>query len=294
MEAYMDRRLALLGAVALLASGCVSSDKYNALKLERDGLSERLSRVQSEVEAAQAREAALQSQLEAFRAAGPNTGALSSNLMEQNANLRAQIEDLQRRYDQAINRIGDGPALPVALTNELTRFADQNPDLVEFDAQRGIVRFKSDVTFASGDASLTSQAQTAIRRFAQILNSSNATGYEIMVAGHTDNVRVSNPETIRRGHRDNWFLSAHRAISVGQELMKQQVSPRRVGVVGYADQRPVASNDSNAGRQQNRRVEVLILPNQIGGGAVSASPVQEVPAATITPGAPARNPAEFK
>ena len=292
----MDRRLALLGAVALLASGCVSSDKYNALKLERDGLSERLSRIQSEVEAAQAREAALQSQLEAFRASGPNAGALSSNLIEQNSILRAQLEDLQRRYDQAINRIGDGPALPVALTNELTRFADQNPDLVEFDAQRGIVRFKSDVTFASGDASITSQAQTAIRRFAQILNSPNAAGYEIMVAGHTDNVRVSNPETIRRGHRDNWFLSAHRAISVGQELMKQQVGSRRVGVIGYADQRPVASNDTAGGRQQNRRVEVLILPNQIVGGA-SASPIQEAPAATIAPAqrtAPARNPGEFK
>ena len=292
----MDRRLALLGAVALLASGCVSSDKYNALKLERDGLSERLSRIQSEVEAAQAREAALQSQLEAFRASGPNAGALSSNLIEQNSILRAQLEDLQRRYDQAINRIGDGPALPVALTNELTRFADQNPDLVEFDAQRGIVRFKSDVTFASGDASITSQAQTAIRRFAQILNSPNAAGYEIMVAGHTDNVRVSNPETIRRGHRDNWFLSAHRAISVGQELMKQQVGSRRVGVIGYADQRPVASNDTAGGRQQNRRVNVFTTQNKLGGGG-SVSPEREAPAATIAPAqrtAPARNPGEFK
>ena len=292
----MDRRLALLGAVALLASGCGSSDKYNALKLERDGLSERLSRIQSEVEAAQAREAALQSQLEAFRASGPNAGALSSNLIEQNSILRAQLEDLQRRYDQAINRIGDGPALPVALTNELTRFADQNPDLVEFDAQRGIVRFKSDVTFASGDASITSQAQTAIRRFAQILNSPNAAGYEIMVAGHTDNVRVSNPETIRRGHRDNWFLSAHRAISVGQELMKQQVGSRRVGVIGYADQPPGASKDTAGGGQQDRPGGGLILPNQIVGGA-SASPIQEAPAATIAPAqrtAPARNPGEFK
>ena len=102
-----------------------------------------------------------------------------------------------------------------------------------------------------------------IDRFAKILNSSGASGYELLVAGHTDNQPVHNSATIAAGHKNNWYLSAHRAISVGDELMKNGVNSARLGVVGYADQRPVASNASAGGQQQNRRVEVLILPSTV-------------------------------
>ena len=90
------------------------------------------------------------------------------------------------------------------------------------------------------------------------------------MAGHTDNVPVSNPETLKH-HPNNWYLSAHRAISVGTEMMSQGVSKARIAVVGYGDQRPIADNGSAAGRKQNRRVEVLILPTRRAGQAVTAA-----------------------
>jgi chemotaxis protein MotB len=83
-----------------------------------------------------------------------------------------------------------------------------------------------------------------------------------MIAGHTDAMPVSRPETIRAGHKDNWYLSAHRAIAVGKALQKCQISPFRMAMVGYADQRPVASNASEDGRAKNRRVELIILPTK--------------------------------
>jgi chemotaxis protein MotB len=89
-----------------------------------------------------------------------------------------------------------------------------------------------------------------------------------MVAGHTDAVAVNRPETIKAGHKDNWYLSAHRAIAVGKALQKNQVSAFRLSMVGYADQRPLASNATEDGRAKNRRVELLILPNK----ATAASP----------------------
>src|SRR5207237_9004868 len=141
--------------------------------------------------------------------------------------------------------------------NELVEFARQNPDLVDFDSARGIVKFKSDVTFSPGSAEVTAKAREAIGRFSQILNSPAAAGYELMVAGHTDNTRVVNPATLAAGHKDNWYLSAHRAIAVGSALMSDQVNPQRMAVTGYADQKPIASNASEAGKQMNRRVEVL-------------------------------------
>jgi chemotaxis protein MotB len=175
-----------------------------------------------------------------------------------------------------MNRPAGAAALPPALTNELSAFAQQNPDLVDFDAAKGIVKFKSDVTFATGSAELRPQAKEAITRFAQILNSPTASGYELMVAGHTDNTSVVNPATIQAGHKNNWYLSAHRAISVGNELMSHNISSQRMAVTGYADQRPIASNASESGKEKNRRVEVLILPTQIkstvaGGSAVPAA-----------------------
>lgn len=256
-------RYVAVAALGLATVGCVSQEKYAALKIERDGLAERLTKAESEAGAARAQAASWKQQLDTLLANGRGGEALTVNLQQQLADLQAQYNDLNAKYAEAIARTGQGGPLPQALSNELTTFAAQNPDLVEFDQARGMVKFKSDVTFAVGDAQLTPKAKEVIGRFSQILNSPAAGNYELIVAGHTDSTPVSNPRTIQAGHKNNWYLSAHRAISVGEALVSQKVSPKRIGVTGYADQRPVASNASESGKQQNRRVEVLILPTQV-------------------------------
>lgn len=270
-----------IAALGLSLTGCVTQEKYNALKLDRDRLGESLASAQTEVSTAKAEADAYKRQLQALSDAGTGSDALKNNLVQQNASLQAQLEELNRRYADALNRpAGAGAALPVTLSNELSAFAAQNPDLVDFDAARGIVKFKSDLTFATGDAALTPKAKDVITRFATILNSPAASSYELLVAGHTDNTPVVNPATISKGHKDNWYLSSHRAIAVGSDLIGNRVSAQRVGVVGYADQRPVASNNSDSGKSQNRRVEVLILPTTVRGGAPAAAPtVRKAPAA---------------
>jgi chemotaxis protein MotB len=268
--------------LGLALTGCVTQEKYNALKLDRDGLAEQLGRAQNESSSARAEADSYKGQLQAIMGNGNNMQALVANLQTQNASLQSQYEDMNRRYQELLaSRPAGGTALPPQLTSELQTFANQNPDLVDFDAARGIVKFKSDVTFASGDATVTPKAKEVITRFATILNSPSASGYELMVAGHTDNTRVSNAETIKKGHLDNWYLSAHRAIGVAAELRGANVNAQRFGVVGYADQRPSASNGSEDGRAQNRRVEVLILPTTIRstGTATAAAPAAKAKSA---------------
>jgi chemotaxis protein MotB len=258
--------------VGIALTGCVSQEKYNALKLDRDGLAEQLAKAQTDASSARSEADSYKNQLGMLGQNGSGLQGLVTNLQQQNATLQAQLDELNRRYAEAMNRpAGMGGALPPQLTNELSAFAAANPDLVDFDAARGIVKFKSDVTFASGDATVTPKAKEVIGRFASILNSPSASGYELMVAGHTDNTRVVNPATIRSGHLDNWYLSAHRSITVSKELFAHGINSQRVGVVGYADQRPVASNASPSGQQQNRRVEVLILPSTVHSTAPVAS-----------------------
>lgn len=286
----------LIGTVVLgfALTGCVSQEKYNALKLDRDGLSEQLAKSQSDSASARAEADSYKNQLALLNQNGGNLQGLLSNLQQQNAQLTAQNDELNRKYAEAMNRPSGGTALPQALTNELQAFANQNPDLVDFDAARGIVRFKSDVTFASGSSEVTQQAKTAITRFSQILNSPAANGYELMVAGHTDNQRVSNPNTVKAGHLDNWYLSSHRAIAVAAELRNHNINSQRLGVVGYADQRPAASNTTSTGQAQNRRVEVLILPTTVRStvaaseaprtGTVKRAPMNKDSSATIDRG----------
>jgi chemotaxis protein MotB len=272
-----------LAAFGFSLTGCVAQDKYNALKLERDRYAEQLTAAQTEASTAKAEADVLRQQVNAMAQGGQGRDGLIQNLTSQNAELQKQIEEMNRKYAEALNRpVGGGSALPAPLTNELQAFANQNPDLVDFDAARGIVKFKSDLTFNLGSAEVTSKAKSVIDRFASILNSPAASGYELMVAGHTDSNRVSNPETIKAGHKDNWFLSAHRAIAVGSELQHHGVGSQRLGVVGYADQRPIASNATTSGQAQNRRVEVLILPNTVraSSGVASSSSHKATPKQT--------------
>jgi chemotaxis protein MotB len=267
--------LATLG-LFLTAGGCVSQEKYNALKLDRDRYAEQLGQAQNETSSARAEADAYKNQLAALGNGKDGQNAMIVNLNNQLAEKDRQLDDLNRRYADAMNRTGPS-ALPQAVTNELQAFANQNPDIVDFDSARGIVKFKSDVTFAPGSSEVTPKAKDVIGRFAQILNSPAASGYELIVAGHTDNTNVVNPATIQAGHKNNWYLSAHRAIAVGYELQQHRVNAQRMGVTGYADQRPIASNASESGKAQNRRVEVLILPTTMRGGSSTASPAVAAP-----------------
>jgi len=263
-------RYAALAALGVALTGCVSNEKYQAQKLAHDSLVEQLADAQRDASTARAEADAYKNQLTMLGSNGSSKDAMLVNLQQQNADLQRQLEEMNRNYESAVNKVGTGQVLPPALTNVLEQFAQQYPDLVDFDATKGIVKFKSDVTFSPGSAEVTPNARQAVGRFAQILNSPDARGYELMVVGHTDNTKVVNPATVKAGHLDNWYLSAHRAIAVGNELQRSNVSSERMQVAGCADQRPVASNATSQGKQQNRRVEVLILPNTVRTGMARA------------------------
>jgi len=276
-------RILSFAAVGLISisSGCVSQEKYNALKMDRDRYAEQLGQAQTEARSSRAEADAYKNQIGQIAGNDKNGQAMILNLSTQNAELQRQLDELNSRYSKAVQNAG-AVALPQEVSNELSAFATANPGLVDFDSARGIVKFKSDLTFAPGSSELTAQAKGAIDKFAQILNSNAASGYELIVAGHTDNTNVVNPQTIQQGHKNNWYLSAHRAIAVGSELQQQRVNPQRIAVTGYADQRPIASNAQESGKALNRRVEVLILPTTVKGGSVAGSAPTAAPKAPPT------------
>jgi chemotaxis protein MotB len=242
-----------LAAVGITLTGCVSQQEFKKVQAERDSL-------RSQVESARAEAEDFRNQLGEVSEQAKGKDEQITQLSSQNSELQSQLDEINKQYAEALER-GHNP-LPQAVTNELSEFASKNSDVLSFDSERGIIKFKSDVSFPAGSTELTAKASEAINTLARILNEGGVKDYELMIAGHTDAMPVSRPETIRAGHKDNWYLSAHRAIAVGKALQKCQISPFRMAMVGYADQRPVASNASEDGRAKNRRVELIILPTK--------------------------------
>ncbi len=129
-------------------------------------------------------------------------------------------------------------------------FADQVRTVIE---RRGlVVRVLTDkVLFDSGQADLKPAGLPLLTEVAKLLNLDPT--HPIIVEGHTDNVPISS--TL---YPSNWELSTARATTVVRYLISQGVSAARLGAAGYADLHPVASNATAAGRQLNRRVEIVL------------------------------------
>ncbi len=112
------------------------------------------------------------------------------------------------------------------------------------------VEINASVLFPVGEAELDASAGRSLFAVAQVLAGAD---FPITIEGHTDNVPINTPR-----FPSNWELSAVRASSVVRLFVDAGVDPGRLTAAGYGDQRPVASNDSEAGRARNRRVTLLI------------------------------------
>ena len=117
--------------------------------------------------------------------------------------------------------------------------------------KRGMVMTLSDVLFDTGKASLKPGADLALNRLGEFMQQNPDT--KLIVEGHTDS---------RGSDEYNQELSRSRAQSVSDALASRGVSSGRVQVVGRGEGYPVASNDTNEGRQQNRRVEIIFSDTQ--------------------------------
>lgn len=125
-------------------------------------------------------------------------------------------------------------------------------------AERGLVlTFVAEVLFDSGKAEIKEEAQETLSKVAGVIQQKVA-DREIAIEGHTDNEPIK-----LSGWKSNWELSTGRATSVLHFLEDGGVNPRRLVASGYGEYRPVTDNDTTAGRQKNRRVEIVIVPKQL-------------------------------
>jgi len=241
--------LVLAVTIAAATTGCVSLDEHRQLQMAHRTLEGEKAQLEQELYDAR-----------------NNVDSLRGQYASTQDRLASAFSDAQlTARSLAQNGVPNDPIiietkLPAALDTALKDFASQYPDSVEYDAGRGIVKWKSDLVFALGSDVVRDDAKNSLRSFAQIMSSPAASNFEVLVVGHTDDRPVSRPQT-KQLHPTNWHLSTHRSIAVSRELQRDGVPSTNIGVVGYGEYRPVASNATEDGRAQNRRVEILVVPS---------------------------------
>jgi chemotaxis protein MotB len=128
----------------------------------------------------------------------------------------------------------------------------QNAVSTEINERGLIISLKDAILFDSAKAQIRPEAQPKIVEIGRIINK---VGNYIRVEGHTDNIPISNAE-----FASNWELSAVRATSVARLLIAQAaIEPTKISAVGYGEYRSIGDNTTEAGRAQNRRVDIAIM-----------------------------------
>jgi chemotaxis protein MotB len=179
------------------------------------------------------------------------TNALAESQKDKNQieALRAQIANLEKEKESGNQR-------EKALEDEMRTNLESKDVTISNLQGRLTVNILDRVMFDSAEAVLRPEGEAVLRQIATVLAAHPE--LKIQVIGHTDNV------PIHTRFPSNWELSTARALAAVHFLTeKAGVDPRRVGVVGYGEYRPLADNSTAEGRAKNRRIAITILPDEL-------------------------------
>lgn len=251
----------LLGGLAL--GGCATRG-YDDLETTNRSLENQNQRLQRELQEARASLSQRTSSMQSTDAAVAQQRQVISDLQTQ----LAQRNEALRNLEQTINQM-DQTVLDPQTDAALARLASQNPGLVGYDPDLGMLRFSSDLTFGSGSADLRDSAKASLTKLASILKDAAGSRYVVEIVGHTDNEKIS-ANTAKR-FPTNTHLSVGRAISVRDQLASLGVPPASMRVSGWGEFHPLVPNNPTGGTAQNRRVEIYLTR----GGFQSATVIEQ-------------------
>ena len=184
----------------------------------------------------------------------------NSNVSQGQVNISKLVDEINasnKFIKQLVEAKSKSDSLNQALTNKLTRsLTREEMQDVDVEVLKGVVYISlaDNMLYQSGSYEIGPRAGETLSKIAKIIT--DYKDYEVLVEGNTDNVPISRPNI-----RNNWDLSALRASSVVQELQnKYGVDPKRLSAAGRGEYNPVAKNDTEKGKQRNRRTQIIITP----------------------------------
>ena len=258
-------------AVGLMMTSCASKKDLTNCQTENKSLTEKLQDAREDLAAKNARISSLEEQQrgmqQALAAAEAKYAKLQESLDKSLTNASQNNISIEKLVDQ-INESNQyirhlvevkskSDSLNMVLTNNLTRSLSQD-ELKEVDEQvlKGVVYISlaDNMLYKSGSYEINSRAAQTLSKIAKIIK--DYKDYDVLIEGNTDNVPIK-----KTNIRNNWDLSTLRASSVVQALQNDYgVDPKRLTAGGRGEYNPVASNDTEVGKQRNRRTQIIITP----------------------------------
>ena len=258
-----------LCAGALLMTGCASKKDLQNCQSENQRLSSEYQNAKETIAANNARIKSLEDQLaQAKASAAALQGSLDQSLNNANSNniniskLVDQINESNQYIRHLVEVKTKSDSLNLVLTNNLTRSLSKE-ELKEVDVQvlKGIVYISlaDNMLYKSGSYEVNDRAEQTLSKIAKIIT--DYRDYDVLIEGNTDNVPVNAQSEKMKNIRNNWDLSCLRASSVAQYLQTRfGVDPKRLTAGGRGEFNPLATNDTELGKQRNRRTQIIITP----------------------------------
>ena len=260
-----------MAVAGLLFASCASKKQLVECQTQNQTLTSDLQSVKEELAAKNVRVVSLEEQLAAQKQALEESkkayAALQRTLDKSLTNASQNNISIEKLVDQ-INESNQyirhlvevkskSDSLNLVLQNNLTRSLSKE-ELKEVDVQvlKGVVYISlaDNMLYKSGSYEINSRASETLSKIAKIIK--DYKDYDVLIEGNTDNVPIS-----RENIRNNWDLSCLRASSVVQALQNQYgVDPKRLTAGGRGEYNPLAANDSELGKQRNRRTQIIITP----------------------------------
>lgn len=258
-------------AAAILLSGCASKKELQSCRDENKALTSNLQTTKEDLAAKNARIAALEDQVKGQQKALDEQKYSYAKLQESLDKSLTNASQNNVSIDKLVDQINESnqyirhlvevksksDSLNMVLTNNLTRSLSKE-ELKEVDVQvlKGVVYISlaDNMLYKSGSYEINDRAAETLSKIAKIIT--DYKDYDVLIEGNTDNVPIS-----KQNIRNNWDLSCLRASSVVQALQtKYGVDPKRLTAGGRGEYNPLQSNDTELGKQRNRRTQIIITP----------------------------------
>ena len=267
----MKKNMIVLAALAatMLVTSCASNKDLENCQNQNKELTTNYQDTKERLAASQARVSSLEDQLaqqkKDYAALQKSLDKSLSNTSDNNVNISKLVDQINESnlYIRHLVEVkSKSDSLNMVLTNNLTRSLSKE-EMKEVDVQvlKGVVYISlaDNMLYKSGSYEINDRAQETLSKIAKIIM--DYKDYDVLIEGNTDNVPINTEAATMKNIRNNWDLSALRASSVVQYLINHfGVEPKRLTAGGRGEFNPVASNDTEVGKQRNRRTQIIITP----------------------------------
>ena len=269
----------------LLLSACVSSGKHEAALAEMDSVRQSLGSAQEEINRNQQQIKKTEQELDAAKMQNALAQEEISRNQQQIKKTEQELESAKMQVVSAVEELMKLEARKQDLQEELSESQVQMTTLrnienetkrrnqiyekfvnrlktmidggqltVSIEQGRIVINLPNNVLFKSGSANLNPEGEEALTQIASVLSQFSDRRFQI--EGHTDNKPIKSAR-----FPSNWELSTSRALTVVHLLADMDVVPENISAAGFGEFRPRADNETEEGRQLNRRIEIIMLPN---------------------------------